>query len=240
MRVPQETEIRKIYNVLKTKQVELTACKQCDDIMENDNMKDINIKDINIQEGEIGDERRALLRVTALSTQYCALIENAMQMEKRDFVASMLGILPRIYSEFLDLQPAAALEEDHWFAEYVDEDYYENIRRHVEHLLGPDDVFLETFEEDMKYSDTPIAASISECLADIFQPLYNFVSVVRETDGDRLVEAYSECRDNFASYWAQTLCNVMRALNSVYFNSGFDNSGNDEESGENGSDEEHI
>ena len=85
-------------------------------------------------------------------------------------------------------------------------------------MLGPDDVYLETFEEDMKYSDTPIAASVSESLADIFQPLYNFISVVRDSEGENLETAYKECRDNFVGYWGQTLCNVMRALNNIYFN----------------------
>lgn len=106
-----------------------------------------------------------------------------------------------------------------YYSSYVDEDYYEGVRLHIETLLGPDDTYLETFEEDMKYSDTPIASSISESLADIFQPLYNFISVVRDSDGEDLEGAYRECRENFVSYWGQTLCNVLRALNFIYYQS---------------------
>ena len=84
-------------------------------------------------------------------------------------------------------------------------------------MLGPDDVFLETFEEDMKYSDTPIAASVAESLADIFQPLFNFISVVKDTDGDSIIEAYMQCKEDFVSYWSQTLCNVLRALNHIKY-----------------------
>ncbi len=117
---------------------------------------------------------------------------------------------------------SVALEEDNdmdeaYYASYVDEDYYNSMRRHIGLLLGPEDVFLETFEEDMKYSDTPIASSVSECLADIFQSLYNFVSVVKDTDGDRLEEAYRHAREEFVAYWSQTLCNVLRALNHIYY-----------------------
>lgn len=123
--------------------------------------------------------------------------------------------------ENLDEYGQISLEEEDgtgsFYPSYVDEDYYENVRRHIESLLGPDDVFLETFEEDMKYSDTPIAASISECLADIFQPLYNFISIVKESDGDELEGAYRECKENFAAYWSQSLCNVLRALNNLYY-----------------------
>lgn len=166
--------------------------------------------------------RKQLLQITALASGYCALLENASQMEKEEFVDEALSFLPRLYYEFSDLAPE---EEDYtefgfeYYRSYVDEDFYESVRRNVETVLGPDDVFLETFEEDMKYSDTPIAASIAESLADIFQPLYNFISVVRESEGEQSGGAYAECRENFVAYWSQTLCNVMRALNHLRFSS---------------------
>lgn len=175
--------------------------------------------------------RRRLLGITATSAEYCATVENAAESERRDFIASMLQLLPRLYLEFIDLSTepgdstsdddVVSLEENSdempYYGSYVDEDYYDSVRRHIEELLGPDDIFLETFEEDMKYSDTPIASSISECLADIFQPLYNFISIVKESEGDELEGAYRECRENFVSYWGQTLCNVLRALNHLFF-----------------------
>lgn len=189
--------------------------------------------------------RQRLYGVVALATDYCVTLENASETPRNEFLVKMLNLLPRLYLEFLDIAPDARrgnsvdtdaeeeseyafdefspvrLEEDEepqYFSDYVDEDYYDSVRRHIEGLLGPDDVYLETFEEDMKYSDTPIGASISESLADIFQTLYNFISVVKDSEGEHLEPAYKECRENFTAYWGQTLCNVMRALNNVYFN----------------------
>lgn len=158
-----------------------------------------------------------LISITSLAAEYCSLMENAREVEKSDFIAESLGYLARLYYEFSDLEAEDTSLGYDYFPSYVDEDFYERIRVKVESLMGADDIFLETFEEDMKYSDTPIAASISECLADIFQPLYNFISVVKESEGEQLLSAYSECREKFADYWAQTLCNVMRALNHLRF-----------------------
>lgn len=140
-------------------------------------------------------------------------------MEKEEFIDRMLNCLPRIYWEFFDISAdeLVTLEEWDYQPDYVDEDYYESIRRHIEAVMGPDDIFLETFEEDMKYSETPIAASISESLADLFQPLYNFISVVKDTEGEKLIEAYINCKEDFISYWSQTLCNVLRALNHIKY-----------------------
>lgn len=166
------------------------------------------------------DIRKRLFEVTSLAAEYCRALEESRNMEKDEFVITMLNLLPRLYLEFSDIAPEESVSldpEPEYFASYVDEDYYEGIRRNVEMLLGPADTFLETFEEDMKYSDTPIASSISECLADIFQPLYNFISVVNDTDGESIEGAYMECRDNFIAYWSQTLCNVLRALNHLRY-----------------------
>ena len=166
------------------------------------------------------ETKEKLIAVTALSAEYCHALETCRDYEPEEFVARMLNLLPRLYLAFTDVtaeDEAAGGEEDEYFESYVDEDFYESIRRNVEVLLGPDDTFLETFEENMKYSDTPIAASISECLADIFQPLFNFISIVKDTEGEKMGAAYRDCRDNFAGYWAQTLCNVMRALNYLRF-----------------------
>lgn len=180
--------------------------------------------------------RSRLLALTATVSEYCLAVENARESSREDFLKNVSLLLPKIYIDFCDIVPDdrqdddnaevaedvdrfIALEEqlDEVYPTYVDEDYYESIRRGVESLLGPDDVFLETFEEDMKYSDTPIAASVAECLADIFQPLYNFLCVVKDSDGESIVGAYMQCREDFVSYWSQTLCNVMRPLNNLRF-----------------------
>lgn len=164
--------------------------------------------------------RSQLLGVTALASQYCISLENAENSERDDFIKEMLQLLPKLYIEFSDLDEdelEASLEYE-YFPSYVDEEFYDSIRRKVETVIAPDDIFLETFEEDMKYSDTPIAASISESLADIFQPLYNFISIVKESEGEQAQDAFRECKENFESYWAQTLCNVMRALNHLRYN----------------------
>ena len=163
------------------------------------------------------EQKEKIIAVTALSADYCHTMETCRDLEPEEFIDKMLNLLPRLYLAFTDVDADDLLEEEEYFESYVDEDFYDSVRRNVELLLGPDDTFLETFEENMKYSDTPIAASISECLADIFQPLFNFISIVKDTEGEKMESAYRDCRENFQSYWAQTLCNVLRALNSLKY-----------------------
>lgn len=174
-----------------------------------------------ISESEV---QSRLLAITAKAAEFCALAEGAREGDKMEFVLKMSRMLPSIYLDFTDpeLTESRLLPDfgGEMLPTYVDEDFYEAVRRNIEQLLGPDDTFLETFEEDMKYSDTPIAASVAECLADIFQSLYNFISLVKESEGLTTTEAYLSCRDDFDSYWSQTLCNVMRPLNNIRVSGG--------------------
>lgn len=159
------------------------------------------------------------LAFIALCNEYCAAIEDARESEKDEFVQSMLRLLPRLYISATDLKIDLLDEEDAYLEPILDEDYYESVRCGIENLMGPEDIFLEVFEEDMKYSDTPIAASISESLADIFQVLYNFVGMVKEAPEHLIPLALVAVRDEFQGYWSRILCNVLRALNQLRYNS---------------------
>ena len=159
-----------------------------------------------------------LLEVVGLAKSYCELCESALEFSREEFIDRTLDLLPRIYWNFFDLSLGVSLDETEYFSDYVDETLYGQIESTISVIMGGADTFLETFEEDMKYSDTPITSSISECLADIFQPLFNFISIVHDSDGTQLEEAFINCKEDFESYWSQTLCNVLKALNNIKYN----------------------
>ncbi|MBD5282127.1 MAG: DUF5063 domain-containing protein [Bacteroides sp.] len=156
------------------------------------------------------------LAVIALANEFCQAIELAPSVAPNEFIEKMVRLLPRIYISVTDLSadqysdPEYALDAMH-----LDEAYYNQVRDNIAGLLGEDDSYLETFHEDMKYSDTPIAATVSESLADIFQVMYDFVEDVKNSELEQQLEYFSQLRDDFSTYWGQTLCNVMRPLNEL-------------------------
>ena len=153
-----------------------------------------------------------------LCNEFRLAMEGAAQVERTEFIDRMLRLLPRLYISATDLRSDSLLEdEDAYLAEVLEEDYYDSVRRTVEMLLGPDDVYLEVFEEDMKYSDTPVAASISEGLADIFQVVYNFLHTVSEATDETIALAVSAVSEDFRTFWSARLCNVLRALNHLRY-----------------------
>lgn len=158
-----------------------------------------------------------LLAFIALANEFCQTIENARQFDRNDFIDEMLRLLPRIYITASDIPDPSIQSEASYIPEALEEDYYESVRRSMEQLIGEDDTYLEVFENDMKYSDTPIGASISEKIADIFQVLFNFIENVKDAPEEIVMETIDSVKEDFQSYWSQTLCNVLRPLNAIKY-----------------------
>ncbi len=150
-----------------------------------------------------------------LCSEYCQTLESASQLTVNELTQSMVRLLPRLYIAATDLKNNSISPDDGYINSALDEEYYDSIRRSIEEVLGGEDTYLEVFEEDMKYSDTPIGASISESLADIFQPLYNFLAMIDNAPDEIVDAAVGAIYYDFEAYWGQTLCNVMRPLHHI-------------------------
>jgi hypothetical protein len=157
------------------------------------------------------------LAFIALCNEYCNAVEMTRESERQEFIDSMLRLLPRIYISATDLQSDAMMESDTYIDSALEEDYYDSMRRNVALLLGEDDAYLDVFEDDMKYSETPIAASISEGVADLFQVMFNFLETVRNAPTELIQEAVMTMREDFEHYWSLKLCDVLRAINALKY-----------------------
>ncbi len=162
------------------------------------------------------------LAFIALTNEYCEIVENCADYSLEGFVDSMMKLLPRIYITVLDIEPNLDFS-DAFISQALDEPTYEVVRGSISALMGEDDVYLEVFLEDMKYSDSPIATSISENLADLYQEFYNLVASLRDLNTEEQRHILSMCKENFSEYWGQTLCNVLRAIHSLKTNDDFGN-----------------
>ena len=168
------------------------------------------------QEGKLSPNT---LTFIALTNEYCHAIEQAETLDEESLVEAMINLLPRIYITAFDLNEEYDLSfSDSFINPSLTEDVYDHVRNRLEDVMGEDDIYLETFVEDMIYSDTPVSASISENLADLYQEFYDFLNAVKDLPTYAQQEIVALCKDNFKANWAQTLCNVMRALNMIIHN----------------------
>ena len=156
------------------------------------------------------------LAFIALCNEYCQTVEAASTTEPFELVKSLTRLLPRIYIAASDLPEPTDFGGE--IEQAMDEEYYNQAMTALQQAFGEHDTYLEVFEEDMKYSDTPIAASVAETLADLLQVFYNFIATVKDSPEPVIVEALEAVRGDFDSYWSTLLVNVMRPLNQIRYN----------------------
>ena len=163
---------------------------------------------------------KKVIEFVTVAAETCLFLEHTSEFSKTDFVEKIVKILPLLYlnASLTDI-PASVYEDIP--ERFVNEEDYQYVRQQVEQLLGSDDSYLEVFHPDMALSDTPIAAFVSENMADIYQELKDFAANYQLGDIDIMNDALVACLDAFGEHWGQKLLNALRALHAVRFSDGF-------------------
>jgi len=158
---------------------------------------------------------RNTLEFVTVALEFCSLVENPSQEGAFGFVDKATKLLPLLYLKAALLTEFDPEDEDVELT--VTEDMYESVRTRIAGLLGEKDSYLETFHPDMQYSDTPVAAFISESLADTYQDVGNFLSLFRQGNEEVMLDAIAICRMNFRSFWGGKALSALKALHEVRY-----------------------
>lgn len=156
------------------------------------------------------------IEFVAVAKSYCDFLDQLETTDKAGFLDTTVKLLPLLYLKASLLPPNERLSDEEP-EQFATEEQYADLAQTISDLLGPEDAYLEVFHPDIRFSDTPVANFISENLADIWQDLYNFISVFRIGYEETMNEALFVCRTNFEQYWGQSLVNVLRALHNCKF-----------------------
>ena len=148
------------------------------------------------------------------SALFCVYLEQQEQPIKSDFIEKMLYLLPLLYLK-ARLLPKATEEMDGYPERFVTEYEYESMRQAIAQKLGSDDAYLEVFVEDMRYSDEPITAFISENIADIYQEVKDLACNYQTREEAVMNDALVSCLEAFEQHWGQKLLNVLRPLHTL-------------------------
>lgn len=169
---------------------------------------------------------RDSIEFVTVAVQYCAYLENFEEVAQEEITDKLTKILPLLYLK-ASLVPETDSVNDDEPEVTVTEGDYNYISSKLYGVFGKDDAYLEVFLQDMKYSETPIGASISEDLTDIYQDLKNFITIYERGITENMNDALYACMENFKVYWGQKLVNVLRALHSLKYTSIMEEPGDD-------------
>ena len=171
---------------------------------------------------------RNTVEFVTVAAEFCAYLEKTGTQPRKEFVETLLKLLPLLYIKAQMLPDDERINDDD-LEDFVTEDRYEVLRMTRYDHLADKDSYLDVFVSDMKYSDTPITKSISEDLADIYQDVKNFVCLFQIGINETMHDAITECKEHFGQYWGQTLTNTLRALHDIRYNTALDDEEEDNE-----------
>ena len=154
------------------------------------------------------------IEFVTVAVQLCIYLEKVAEYEREEFLDKILSILPLLYLK-ARLVPKAEQELDGYTERFVTEQEYDAVRESIAGLLGSDDTYLEVYMEDMRYSDEPITAFVSENIADIYQEMKD-LACNYQTQNERVMnDALVACLEAFEQHWGQKLLNVLRPLHAL-------------------------
>ncbi|MDO5665225.1 MAG: DUF5063 domain-containing protein [Bacteroidia bacterium] len=158
----------------------------------------------------------AVIDFVTVSVEFCAILEKGETVSREQWVDKMLKLLPLMYIK-ASLLPQTVEINDESPETFVKEEDYARVAALISSIMGEEDVYLDVFVEDMKYSERPISAFISENIADIYQDVRNFISIYQYGLTEQMNDALLICQQNFKTYWGQKLINVLRPLHSIFY-----------------------
>lgn len=156
-----------------------------------------------------------VIDMVTVAVQLCMLLENTAKHTKEELINQLVRLLPMLYLKTMMLFEKEQ-DIEGYLQTFVTEDDYNYVADGVAEILGNDNTYLEVFMADMQYSDTPIASTISENLADIYQELKDLAGNFQTGDEDVMRDAVYATTNSFYNDWGQKLLNALRALHCIY------------------------
>ena len=139
----------------------------------------------------------SVVEFVTVAAEYCAFLE---QSEGRDKDA-LVDTGSEVYGS----------------ESFVTEGDYEWLRSTLTAVMGEDDAYEDLVYDEQMQTDESHWRSVGEQLADIYQPVRDFVETFRSGVEDNIAEALWTLNDNFELYLGADIVDVMRRLHRVKY-----------------------
>ncbi|BAX79192.1 MAG: DUF5063 domain-containing protein [Labilibaculum antarcticum] len=155
-----------------------------------------------------------VIEFVTIANEFCSMLETCAKVSKIEFIEKSQKLLPLLYLKAC-LLPKNETDLEEEIEKFVSESDWAFIHSSVQSKMGAHDQYLEVFEDDMEYSETPVIISVSENFADIYQDLKDFLTSYRIGTMDVMNEALWDLNNSFYQHWGQNLVNSLRFIHSL-------------------------
>ena len=169
---------------------------------------------------------KGTMEFLTVASEYCAFVEKARKFPRADFVAKLHKILALVYLKMTLLKddPDYDLmgEPEAFLSEYD----YEHIRSIVSARLGSLDRYIDISHAAM-YDEETEQMEVSQCIADVYHNLKNFVENFRTGSEDAALASRAELIADFRDTWGIRALSLLAAVHTFVYNPELDDEDDD-------------
>lgn len=162
---------------------------------------------------------KGTIEFLTVATEFCAFVEKSQKFPKQDYLPKLHKMLSLIYLKASLLEPddeCTQLYEDGMVEAFISEYEYEYIKGVVSKRMGSHDSYINIYNSasnDSGYEQ----AEISECAADIYHNLKNFVENCRSGSEESAKASRAELIHDFREYWGYRAIALTAALHAIIY-----------------------
>ena len=157
-----------------------------------------------------------VIEFVTVAGEYCGFSENIANFSRKEFIEKSLKLLPLLYLKST-LLPKIESINDVVNEKFVAEHDWVFIKENISQKLGSYDSFIEVSDLMNPTTIDSTSLSISECFADIYQDLRDFISLYQLGETESMNDGLWECKLNFEQSWGQKILGVLANFHQIYF-----------------------
>jgi len=159
-----------------------------------------------------------VVEFVAVANQFCKVLEMSASIEKGDFIEISWKMLALLYQKAVSLpkiEPLYNSENE----KFVTEQDWSYIKHNIATKLGMHESFVDVFVIDAMETSETESVGTSECFADIYQDLKDFLTAYEIGNEEIMLNALWEVTENFGRFWGGRVLALLSVFHSIRFNS---------------------
>lgn len=152
-----------------------------------------------------------------IAIEFCKFIES-ISSDNEGAKKKLSLLLPLLYLKAAMVETGSMIYDEEP-EKFVDENDYNMVCEDIAAMMGNDNQYLTATHPDIALSDSVVAASISEDIADIYQAVKDFTSASQIGNEDIMNDALIVCINEFNAFWGTRLLSAQLAIHQSIVNS---------------------
>ncbi len=159
---------------------------------------------------------KEVVEFVTVSAEYVRFVENGEKLKLPELISISQKLLSLLYLK-ASLLPEIEPEEEEDIPKFVTESDWNFVKNSLSKTLDDLDIYITIHEPMMAIEREGLQICLSECYADIYQDLADFLQAYRIGTEGMMNDAAWICKQNFEQFWGTRLLGLISALHQIKY-----------------------